>query len=74
MDKPPPKLVTWKNWAIVIPAILVGTSWRPIKEYYATGSVSGLTITIAVVVFCMAMGLVLVIFRHANRPEKGNKP
>ena len=73
VDKPPPKLATWKNWAIAVPALLAGTLWRPVKEYFATGSVSGQTLAIAGVVFCLGMAIVTVVFWHANRPEKGSK-
>lgn len=73
MEKPPLKLVTWKNWAWVVGIFLGATIFHLIREYFATGSVSGEAIVIAVVVFCVMMGIASVMFWYANRPEKGNK-
>jgi hypothetical protein len=63
------KLMTKGKFALCLIAVTIGAALQPIREYRATGIVSGLTTAIVVVVFCIGLAMVLVIGWWANRPE-----
>jgi len=70
MSTASPKLMTIGKFALLLFAVTIGAALQPIREYRATGSVSGLTTAIAAVVFCIGLAIVLTIGWWANRPER----
>jgi hypothetical protein len=70
MSATSPKLMTKGKLILCLAAVSVGTSMQPIREYWATGTISGLTAAVAAVVFCTGLVIVLAIGWWANRPER----
>jgi hypothetical protein len=70
MSETSPKLMTKGKFALCLIAVTIGAAMQPIREYRATGTVTGLTATIAAVVFCMGLAIVLTIGWWTNRPER----
>jgi uncharacterized membrane protein YjjP (DUF1212 family) len=70
MSAASPKLMTKGKFAICLIAVIIGAALQPLREYRATGTVSGLTAAIAAVVFCMGLAIVVAVGWWANRPER----
>ena len=73
MAKTPKKLVTWKQWVVCTCAAFGGVAYAVGREYHYTGSIQTITIANAAIAFCLAVAIMIVIFRYANRPERGEK-
>ena len=69
MSTASPKLMTKGKFVICLIAVIIGAALQPIREYRATGTVSGLTAVIAAVVFCIGLAMVVAVGWWANRPE-----
>ena len=65
----PPKLFTAKTFFIAVLAAFAGTSFPIVREFGKTGSVSGFTITCSAIGFGIALVVIILIGRHANKPE-----
>ena len=61
--------MTKGKFAMCLIAVTIGAALQPIREYRATGTVSGLTAVIAAVVFCIGLAMVVAVGWWANRPE-----
>lgn len=70
MSAASPKLMTKGKFALCLTAVTVGAAMQPIREYWTTGTVSGLTAAITAVAFCTGLAIVLAIGWWANRPER----
>jgi uncharacterized membrane protein len=70
MSAASPKLMTKGKFAMCLIAVIIGAALQPIREYRVTGTVSGLTVAIAAVVFCIGLAIVLAVGWWANRPER----
>jgi predicted cation transporter len=70
MSAASPKLMTKGTFALCLIAVTIGAALQPIREYRATGIVSGLTAAIAAVVFCIGLAIVVAVGWWANRPER----
>jgi hypothetical protein len=70
MSTSSPKLMTRGKFALCLMAVIVGAALQPIREYRATGTVTGLTAAIAAIVFCVGLAMVMAIGWWANRPER----
>ncbi len=69
-DSDQPKLCTKKTYAIMFSALLVGCFWRPFREYWETGAVTGLTMGASIGALVIGMIIIFFIGRYANKPEK----
>jgi uncharacterized membrane protein YjjP (DUF1212 family) len=70
MSSASPKLMTKGKFILCLIAVTIGAALQPIREYRATGTVSGLTAAIAAVVFCIGLAIVVAVGWWANRPER----
>ncbi len=62
--------MTKGKFILCLTAVTAGAAMQPIREYRATGTVSGLTAVISAIAFCMGLAIVLAIGWWANRPER----
>jgi hypothetical protein len=73
MGESPKKLVTWKQWVMVVPAIFVGVGFYLLQRYHEAGGIRTGDIVAAAVTVLVALGIATTIFWYANRPERGGK-
>ena len=66
------KLVTWKNWAILIGTLLGWSAFRIYRDYQLAGGFTTLNVMLVVVVACVGLLIASIIFWYANRPEIGD--
>ena len=64
------KLVGWPTIVFMILACFVGSSYQLVKKYYESGSVEQNQITISVINFFIGLTIILLVVRHANKPEE----
>lgn len=64
------KLMTWRQWAMLVPALIGGSTMRLYGEYRETGTMRTSSIVISIVVFCLGLLILAALSWHANRPEK----
>lgn len=62
--------MTKSKFALCLFAVIIGAALQPFREYRTTGTVSGLTATIAAIVFCIGLAMVVAVGWWANRPER----
>jgi hypothetical protein len=68
--RPKPKLFTIGTFFLPFIAILFGSFLLIIREYFAKGSVSGVTLGAATAAFVIGLIIIVVLSRHANKPEE----
>jgi hypothetical protein len=66
-----PKLMTRGKFTLCLIAVAAASILQPIREYWATRTVSALTAVISVIVFFVGLVIVLAVGWWANRPESG---
>ena len=71
MNSKNPKLMTGGRFALCLMAVTIGSILQPVREYWATRTVSALTAVISVIVFFVGLAIVLAVGWWANRPESG---
>jgi hypothetical protein len=73
MADPPKKLVTWKNWVLMLLVLAAWAGYRLYRDYQAAGQFE--TVNVVSVIVAVSMGLIITIavFLYANRPEPGAK-
>jgi len=73
MPDSPKKLVTWKQWVLILSAAAIGTHWSLYWEYRDTGSVRPGSIVNSAIAFCFCAAITAAISWYANRPESEDK-
>ena len=71
-NRPQPKLVTKRDYLIMLVSVLIGASLGILREYLSTGSVTGTTLgsSIAGFIIGLIMIIIIVMGHYANKPEK----
>jgi hypothetical protein len=64
------KLFEWKRLFIIIAAMFIGAFWRSAREYFNTGTIKTLNISIALITFFIGLIILAVFIWWANKPEK----
>ena len=68
--RPRPELFTRGKFFILLIALLVGSSWKIIRDYRTKGSVSGVTLVASAAAFVIGFIIISVVRWYANKPER----
>ena len=69
MTRPSEKLVTGKQWALALSALLAGECRSLYKRYRDNGTIDTFELITAIVALVFGVGLISVMFWYANLPE-----
>jgi hypothetical protein len=74
MGGAPKKLVTWKNWGLVLLLLVGWAGYRLYRDYQEAGGFQSADVTATIVTVCIGLALMFAVFLYANRPEHKDKP
>jgi hypothetical protein len=65
---------TWKHWAVIIPALIVGVSISLAYEYWKSGAISSDNLFTSALALAVGIAFAVIISRRANKPDSKDPP